>query len=176
MGYAHSRTRVEALWAYVECHERVLAKMDVHILKRFPQLRQALMGIIQEVKERDLPFVRDMKPGHYLYSQHYLALRTVLSKRLEKVKKHSAEGWLAKKDTDPLLDDLHERLMQVESYFPKIHLKASQTDEVELLPSQTNYCAWDDITPDEADEISPPPPPDPPPGKPPAPSSPCRRP
>jgi hypothetical protein len=145
MGYAHSRTRVEALWAYVECHERVLQKLDAHVLKRFPQLRTVLTGIIQEVKERDLPFVRDMKPGHYLYSQHYLALRTVLSKRLDKVKKHSDEGWLAKKDTDPLLEDLHERLMQVESYFPKIHLTATKHgDEDELLPRQVEHCAWDD--------------------------------
>jgi len=85
-----------------------------------------------------------MKPGHYLYSQHYLALRTVLSKRLDKVKQHSAEGWLAKKDTDPLLDELHERQMQVESYFPKIHLKAQNVSEDASLLDSQDYCAWDD--------------------------------
>jgi hypothetical protein len=144
MGYTHSRTRVEALWAYVECHERVLHKLDAHILKRFPQLREVLFGIIQEVKERDLPFVRDMKPGHYLYSQHYLALRTVLSKRVDKLKSHSNEGWLSRKDVDPLLDDLSERLMKVESYFPKINLKAQNIDEDRS--ERTEFCAWDDET------------------------------
>lgn len=129
-GYFRTRTKVEAMWAYVDCHEKVIKEFAG--LKRFPGLTRLLEMIIITVKS-DLELIEDLNPRRVFYCKHYMACRIILSRRLDELKKHQADGWISAGDVEGLISIMYERIVQVEQYFPRIDSRRA-TASKPLIP------------------------------------------
>merc|ERR1719356_2038845 len=71
MSYGHSRAKVEALWAFVEAHEKVMAESTT--MDRYPDLVQCISKVVAEVRA-DLKILEEIQPRRFFYSKHGLAL------------------------------------------------------------------------------------------------------
>merc|ERR1711972_1114167 len=100
MGYYRTRTKVEALYYFIECHEKVMHEFEV--LERFPSVKRCLKKVIEAVKA-DLQFIEDLNPRRFFYCKHHIVLKIVMSKRMRRLESMADEGWIAAGDADGLL-------------------------------------------------------------------------
>merc|ERR1712048_760623 len=64
--------------------------------------------------------LEDINPRRFFYVKHFLALRMVLTMKLERLEHSVNRGWVAASDIENLQEDLEERLAQVQHFFPTI--------------------------------------------------------
>lgn len=121
LGYSATRAKIEALWAFIEAHEKILAESPA--MERFPDLSNCIRQVVGECKN-DLEVLEDIRPRRFFYCKHLLALRVILNRRLEKLKKFTAEGWISPADGQGLIEALWERIIQAEQFFPQIQTTA----------------------------------------------------
>jgi len=122
-GYGRTQTKVESLWAFVEAHTKVINECPA--LKRYPHLLDSLGAIVEEAK-RDLAILEDIKCRRFFYCRHFLALRVMLTKKLQKLKAATQQGWLAAEDCEGLEASLWDRLQQVERFVPSLRRRRNQ--------------------------------------------------
>jgi len=132
-GYYRARTKVEALYAYVECHQKVMLKFG-GVLERFAGLTKCMRESL-DAAMYDLGCVDDLNPRRFYYSKHELALKTVLSIRMRSLQECSEEGWLSSLDAEGLVECLRERLAEVEQHKPRLrtrqHTDGESTEDAE---------------------------------------------
>jgi len=116
-GYCRTQSRVESLWAFIEVHTKVINESPS--LRRYPHLLDFLRAIVEEAR-RDLSILEDLKRRRFMYCRHFLALRVILIKKLEKLQAATRQGWLSSEDCEGLYASLWDRLRQVERFIPSI--------------------------------------------------------
>jgi len=144
MGYPFTRCKVEALWAFVEAHQKVLA--DSPSLDRYPDFVKVIQRVIDEAKN-DLDILEEIQPRRFFYSKHGLALRMLLNNRLTKLEKMARSGWISFKDCDGFKQEILKRASQVDQFFPRLFRSKSQRLEQEIPSSDDELTsnAWDDV-------------------------------
>lgn len=115
-GYTFTRTKIESLWAFVESHESVLRDFP-SLRQRCPELVACLKDVIREAKN-DLKILEELRPRRFYYCKHFLALRFIMCRRLERLKRFITEGWISHGDGEGLIHALQSRIAQVEQYVP----------------------------------------------------------
>jgi len=116
-GHRAVLTKIECLYAFIECHERV-QKEFVH-LERFPALLHCYTQVLNAARE-DLMLLQDANPRRFYYGQHVLLLKIVISGRMRKLEEDAEEGWLGMADAEPLVQLTHDLLAKVETHSPAI--------------------------------------------------------
>eukprot|EP00747_Dinoflagellata_sp_TGD_P036154 gnl/TRDRNA2_/TRDRNA2_138303_c2_seq1.p1 gnl/TRDRNA2_/TRDRNA2_138303_c2~~gnl/TRDRNA2_/TRDRNA2_138303_c2_seq1.p1 ORF type:complete len:446 (+),score=74.71 gnl/TRDRNA2_/TRDRNA2_138303_c2_seq1:146-1339(+) len=145
-GYNNTRAKVEALWAFVEAHEKVLEESPVIVM--FPDLVKCLARVVQEARD-DLQILRDLQPRRFFYSKHLLVLRVIMHRRLQKLRKCTTEGWISQNDGERLVEDIQERIVQADQYFPRLstrYLTSNQPAQEEHDDDEDQFNAWRDFT------------------------------
>jgi len=143
-GYTKTRAKVEALWAFVEAHEKVLEASPA--IERFPELVKVTRRVVEEARA-DLVMLEQLRPRRYFFTKNLLALRVLLNNRLEKLRHVIDSGWISASDGEHLIEALQERITQADLFFPRIHTRADGNKDmrrVSQLRSNTAN-AWDDF-------------------------------
>jgi len=119
-GYNRLRQKVEALWAFVEVHEKVLSEIPAISYgdRNFPGLVKRIKQVCEEGKS-DMAILETSQPRRFFYAKHFLALRFMASIKLRKLEQYAAEGWLPSKDLEILELAFHRVLRDLERYHPR---------------------------------------------------------
>jgi hypothetical protein len=117
LGWRVTKTKLEALWAFAEAHEKLLE--DEQIFLRFPELRACLRALVDEVRG-DLDVLEEVQPRRCFFAKHLLALRVLLRNRVNRINKAIVEGKLNAGDSEGLIASLLDRLRQGELSSPKL--------------------------------------------------------
>eukprot|EP00403_Amphidinium_massartii_P004389 CAMPEP_0178380582 /NCGR_PEP_ID=MMETSP0689_2-20121128/5537_1 /TAXON_ID=160604 /ORGANISM="Amphidinium massartii, Strain CS-259" /LENGTH=1239 /DNA_ID=CAMNT_0020000729 /DNA_START=148 /DNA_END=3868 /DNA_ORIENTATION=+ len=115
LGYFLTRTKVECLFAFVECHMEAINEHE--ILVRFPGVMHCLTSVLNACK-RDLALIEEFSCRRFFFSKHYLVLKLDMSQRVRALEEARDEGWISPSDVEGLVEELHERIAIVEQYFP----------------------------------------------------------
>jgi hypothetical protein len=115
LGFHCTRAKVEALWAYVEAHRKVLSASPV--MHRFPDLVRFIETLANQAMQ-DLASMQEIQPRRFYYSKHILALRKILNNRLHRLKSFTNEGWISVSDASELQAILFVRIVQAEQFYP----------------------------------------------------------
>lgn len=133
LGYTSTRAKVEAVWAFVEAHEKTLA--EACLIDRFPSLEQCVRRVLNEAR-KDLCTLEELQPRRCYFAKHLLALRLLLNGRLQSLQKYAASGWISVGDSSGLCEALWDRIKKVDLSFPR----DSRTPPANKLDN-----AWDDF-------------------------------
>jgi hypothetical protein len=138
-GYTRLRNKVEALWAFIEVHEKVLTEIPALTYgdQRFPGLLKRIQQVCEEGKS-DMSILETSHPRRFFYAKHFLACRFMASIKLRKLEQYAAEGWLPSKDLELLELALHRTLRDLQRFHPRydvldfarqvVHIKQPQAD------------------------------------------------
>jgi len=137
-GFPRDKEKIELLWAFIEAHTK--AVKSLHNFKRqFPELSQRLRGLISECKH-NLAILQDIMPQRFYFVKHYLALRVILTMKMEMILQFASDGWIPKADGQGLIDDIRERLNQMEQFRPHVGSHVSFRDAGEnIMGLMTNF-------------------------------------
>lgn len=142
-GYGTTRAKVEALWAFVVAHEKVVE--GAPILERFPVLVQCIRRVVDVVRT-DLGILEELQPRRFFYAKHALALRVMMNRRLEKVRRLTEEGWLSSADSEGLVASLQGRIVQVDQFLPRLRSMESVVGARPCELAQAPMApAWQDV-------------------------------
>merc|ERR1712137_1110513 len=136
LGYATTRAKIESLWAFIEAHEKILAESPA--MERFPDLSNCIRQVVAECRG-DLKIIEELRPRRFFYCKHLLALRVILNRRMQKLKKFTAEGWISPGDGEGLIEALWERIVQAEQFFPQIQTTAKTKNTVDATEARVSY-------------------------------------
>jgi len=145
-GYGTTRTRVEAVWAFVEAHEKVVNESPA--MDRFPDLMKCLRGMINEARS-DLTILEEIEPRRFFYSKNGLALRMLLNHRMSSLEKVVKAGWIAQGDGEGLMEAIRERIVQADQFFPRQTTTGfcSRPAARARISGTEHRNAWDDFEP-----------------------------
>lgn len=115
--YTHTRANIEAIWAFVQAHEKVIGATPM--LQQFPELLVRVRAVVAEAKG-DLQTMRELYPRRFFYCKHFLALRVIMNSRLDQLRKFMKEGWITEEDGKALVEALQDRVVEVDHFFPKL--------------------------------------------------------
>jgi len=153
MGYFRTRTKVGCLFGFVEAH--IEAMREHEILQRFPGLLHCLNSVLSAAK-RDLALVEEYASRRFFFSKHYLVLKLDMSQRVRELEEARDEGWISPGDVEGLMEDLHERLAHVETYFPsRIQVGMRGRRRHHLLPSCLSSLFQGNLSDEEEEECAP---------------------
>jgi hypothetical protein len=138
-GYGGTRAKVEALWAFVVAHERVVK--DSTILERFPVLVRCIKQVVAEVKA-DLNILEELQPRRFFYAKHLLAMRVLMNRRLGKLRHLIEEGWLTAADGEGLILALQERIVQVDHFLPHLQTSVRVRQRTRSPEPEATVRAW----------------------------------
>jgi hypothetical protein len=135
-GFSSTKYKLEALWAYLKVHEKILH--DSAIIDRFPEFQNCFQRVIKEAKA-DLDVLQNTQPRRFFYCKHLLALRHILQGRLHKLEGCLKKGWIDKSDAEALLDAVRERINLVDVWMP------SRITEQTWMNTRHGASAWSDL-------------------------------
>jgi len=117
LGFSRTLSKMEALWAFVEAHKKVIQVSPA--LKRHKRLLECLRGVMSEAKQ-DLQFLRQTHPRLFFYGKHCLALRSLLTMKMGRLRKFVMAGWVCGEDFHGLEVSLWDQLHEVDSFTPSV--------------------------------------------------------
>jgi len=156
LGYGRTLAKMESLWAYVEAHMLVLREYPA--LEQHPKLTDCLEALISEVKT-DLKVLEEMLPRRFWYGKHFLALRVVMTKKRDTLKKYTKEGWISAEDSTGFSDALWTRVVQVAQFIPGLQRtrggqRRNSCLPPEFEPPMGNAASLTSVVPDDCTSMS----------------------
>merc|ERR1719456_198658 len=67
-----------------------------------------------------MEILEEMQPRRFFYAKHFVALRHLVSFKLEKLEQFAREGWIATADIEELAESLHDILHSLEHFSPRL--------------------------------------------------------
>mmetsp|Transcript_54462 Transcript_54462/g.176193 ORF Transcript_54462/g.176193 Transcript_54462/m.176193 type:complete len:835 (+) Transcript_54462:167-2671(+) len=128
LGYSRTRAKVECLYGYIECHERVMQHFSG--IAGFPGLIFCLNKVLAAAR-RDLFHLQELNTRRFFYSKHALCLQIVLSKRLHKLEEQVEEGWISSVDAAGLIECTRDCMAKIGAHSPWIGQRSKDKVRVE---------------------------------------------
>mmetsp|Transcript_104834 Transcript_104834/g.338052 ORF Transcript_104834/g.338052 Transcript_104834/m.338052 type:complete len:289 (+) Transcript_104834:2960-3826(+) len=139
-GFSDTNSKIETLWAFIETHQDML-KSTMHI-DRFPLVVQCLERLISLAKS-DLSILEELQPTRFFYGKHGLALRILLNKRSEKLKKVISQGWLSQGDAEGFVKEFQLRITEANNFHPRKAFICGCARRASRLTKGSDINAWD---------------------------------
>jgi len=96
----------------------------------------------------DLQRIEEIRPRRFYFCKHDLALRVLLNRRLQKLKKLMNEGWITSGDGQGLMEALWDRIVETDHYVPHLQnnpIEESFTGMRASAASLVEQNAWDNV-------------------------------
>jgi len=116
MNFQKEQEKIEVLWAFIEAHERISRNLP-NLQRKFPEFYQRLQDVVAEAKH-GLRILEENNPLCHQYARNFLVLRVILTMKLSSIEKFVREGWISTTDGEGLIEEIQERLYQVEYLMP----------------------------------------------------------
>merc|ERR1712224_109746 len=107
-------------------HEKV--REESVALERFPQMGKCIKQVVGEARY-DLQALCELQPARFFFAKHSLALRVILNRRLTRLEKYVHHGWINKADAEGIIEELRDRIIQVDLFFPGMARRHPQIQE-----------------------------------------------